>query len=169
MDNIEYTLIRRPGNAPASDELPTSAETNPGSAVMAEQGGFANVDACIHQAAEALRIGRSSVSRSFFVQTNSEVEQHGSDPRNLLQVGRQRVLSQMSTPQATPKAIDLTENASTIHELNRQLGNHITKLTDDVIEGRTRPEVFSVQLRATLETYRNSVERLFTRVTITVR
>jgi hypothetical protein len=162
----EYTLIHRPVDntvAPAESCRDDSSE------VMAEQQSIADVDTCIHQAAEALRTGRESVARRFFAQKEAEDGNHASDPRNLLQAGRQRVLDQMKGRPAG-RGQEIIENIATLHDLNRQLGDQIAKLTGDFTEGRTRPEVFKVQLRATLDTYRSSVERLLTRgITISVR
>lgn len=163
----EYTLIRRPASNPGNG-VPAESSRDEASELMAEQDSIANVDTCIHQAAEALRTGRESEARSFFGQKAAEDGDHGADPRNLLKAGRQRVLDQMKG-QAPKVNREIPENTSTLNELNRQLGDQIARLTNDVTEGLTRPEVFKVQLRATLDTYRNSVERLFTRVTINVR
>jgi hypothetical protein len=167
----EYMLVRRPIDNPGNAGVP-AAESNrdDASEAMAEQESIANVDTCIHQAAEALRTGRESVARSFFAQKAAEDGDHGSDPRNLLKAGRQRVLDQMKG-QPAARGPEMMENgATTLNDLNRQLGDQIARLTGDVTEGRTRPEVFKVQLRATLDTYRNSVERLLaSRITINVR
>ena len=167
----EYTLTRRPADIPGNAGVPAAVDSRDDvSEVMAEQESIANVDTCIHQAAEALRTGRESVARSFFAQKEAEDGNHGSDPRNLLKAGRQRVLDQMKAQPASrgPEVTDTSSN--TLNDLNRRLGDQIAKLTGDVTEGRTRPEVFKVQLRATLDTYRTSVERLFaSRITINVR
>jgi hypothetical protein len=171
MEETEYTLIHRPAaDIPGNTPVPVETSRDDASEVMAQQESIANVDTCIHQAAEALRTGRESVARSFFAQKEAEDGNHGSDPRNLLKAGRQRVLDQMKG-QPAARGPEITETSTTpLNDLNRQLGDQIAKLTGDVTEGRTRPEVFKVQLRATLDTYRNSVERLFaSRITINIR
>ena len=165
--DTEYTLTHRP----TGTALPAPVDgQNDLSEVMAEQENIASVDTCIHQAAEALRTGRESVARSFFAQKAAEDGDHGSDPRNLLKAGRQRVLDQMKGQPAARGPEPMDAGITPLQDLNRQLSDQIAKLTSDVTEGRTRPEVFRVQLRATLDTYRNSVERLFaSRITINVR
>src|SRR5689334_10073601 len=59
--DTEYALIHRPADGPGAVE----ANRDDASDIMAEQESIADVDTCIHQAAEALRTGRESVARSF--------------------------------------------------------------------------------------------------------
>jgi hypothetical protein len=172
--DMEYTLMRRsaenPGNTGVS--APVEGVRDDAAEVIAEQQSIANVDTCIQQASEALRTGRESVARSFFAQKAPEDGNHGSDPRNLLNAGRQRVIDQMKGQPAAKPQPDILDSGSgsTLNELNRQLGEQIARLAADVTEGRTRAEIYKVQLRATLDTYRNSVERvLASRMTINVR
>jgi hypothetical protein len=169
----EYTLTARPAAAPATTGISAPAENGDSGAreIMTEQENIAGVDTCIDQATEALRTGRESVARSFFAQKPGTDPNQSSDPRNLLKEGRQRVLDQMNGHQTTtPKPQDIAENGATLNDLNRQLGDQIAKLTGDVTESRIRPEVFRARLRATLDTYRTSAERVFSsRVTINVR
>ncbi|MBX7123272.1 MAG: hypothetical protein K1X42_14175 [Opitutaceae bacterium] len=168
---MKYTLMRRSAENPGNAGVPAPVESvrDDASELIAEQESIANVDTCIQQAAEALRTGRESVARSFFAQ-KSDDEGEGSDPRALLKTGRQRVIDQMKV-QPSARGAEIPDNSATaLGDLNRQLGEQVAKLAGDVTEGRTRPEVFKVQLRATLDTYRNSVERLFaSRITINVR
>lgn len=129
---------------------------------------MADLDNCIHQAAEALHIGRTSVARTFFEQSALDAREPTTDPRELLSEGRQSIIDQMKAPRSAAKSSAV--EIDSLYDINRQLGEQLAKLTSDFAQGNTRPEVFKVQLRATLEAYRTGVEHIVAaRVTINVR
>jgi hypothetical protein len=135
---------------------------------LAEQQRVADLDNCIHQAAEALHIGRTSVAQTFFEQNAIDAREPTTDPRELLSEGRQSIIDQMKKPR--PDAKSNAIEIDSLYDLNRQLGDQLAKLTSDFSQGRTRPEVFKAQLRATLDAYRSGVEHVVAaRVIINVR
>ena len=164
-------LTRHPAQQSGTDRRQEQTEQLPGeeSALQAEQNQVANLDACIQQAAEVLDIGRTAVARSFFEQNASEIKEPTTDPRQILHAGRQSIVDQMKLQRPQTRA-NMADNTTPLYDLNQQLGHQLARLTNDVAQGMTRPEVFLAQLRATLEAYRRSVENVVAaRVTINIR
>lgn len=161
---LEHPLMRQSETVDAN-----VARTGDTTEAIQDENDIADVDTCIQQSAEALRAGRESVARSFYAQTPLRRQESGSDPRSVLREGRERILEQIHRQTTGVREPTVANYPAILQGLNHQLESQLADLAQDLLEGRTQPEVFKVQIRAVIEIYRTSVERLFTPVTINIR
>ncbi len=129
---------------------------------MEEVGG---VDTAIAEAIEVLTTNREKIVESLHARDGSDHPRNGS-ALGILQGSRRRIIDQLYASRAASeeRAIGIPQ----ITQLNEALATRLRDLTAELNAGSISARLFTLQLRAEVASYLDSVEKLLKPITIQV-
>lgn len=132
--------------------------------VLDEQEAIAGVDTAIAEVVEAMRGNREEIIKTLHARaTAGECPQPGS-PLEVLQGSRRRMLDQMRATRSSSQG--QAGGVLQIDQLNEALAQRLRELTAELNTGSISARLFILQLRAEMENYLGSVEKLLNPVKI---
>jgi hypothetical protein len=118
---------------------------------------LANVDAAISESIDALRVGRSAVSRGVYQRLAASGDAESGHPGDLINAGRRQVINQLGNSGQTLESGAPTDLLS---KLTQRLSDCLFDLTSEVPKDRVGRLALEARLHAALTAYIGAVRKV---------
>ena len=167
MEKLKRMLNR--ASAPKAEDTPSTEEPREPDPreireVLDEQEAVAGVDTAIAEAVEAIRGNREEIIKTMHARATGSADSQPGSPLEVLQGSRRRMLDQMQATRSSSHG--QTGGVPQIDQLNEMLAHRLRELTAELNAGSISARLFILQLRAEMENYLGSVEKLLNPVKI---